>query len=214
MGRSPRTRTLALVTITLIAPTGYFAPDPAAAARAAAQPAETAGTPPATPGTFRSASSATNTPITGLTIAKPAGTATNDVLLASLTLRGSAITITPPAGWTQVRSDANGSTVNQTVYVKVAGGSEPASYAFTFSVPVAAAVGGIVGYSGVDTTTPIDVHGGQTNASSNSVTAPSVTTTVANTNLVAFFGTGNDTTFSAASTLLGLPAFEWLQERR
>jgi hypothetical protein len=202
MGRSRRTSTLALlalIALSLVSPSGWFEPDPAAAARAARGSDAPTGTPPATPGTYRSASSATNTPITGLTIAKPTGTTTNDVLLASLTLRGAAITITPPAGWTQVRTDANGSTVNQTIYRKVAGGSEPASYAFTFSVPVSAAVGGMVAYSGVDTTNPVDVHGGQTNASSTSVTAPSVTTTVADAMLVGFFGTGNDTSFTTPS---------------
>ena len=202
MGRSRRTSTLALlvlVAISLLAPSGYFQPDPAAAARSTGGAAQESELPPATPGTYRSAASATNTPITGITISKPTGTTTNDVLLAALTIRGAAITITPPSGWTQVRSDASGSTVNQTIYRKVAGGSEPSSYAFTFSDPVSAAVGGIVGYTGVDTTTPIDVSGGQANASSTSVTAPSVTTTVANTQLVAFFGTANDTTFSAAS---------------
>ena len=44
-------------------------------------------------------------------------------------------------------------------------------------------------YTGVDGTTPIDVHGGQLNASSTSITAPSITTTGANRMIVGFFGT-------------------------
>ena len=125
---------------------------------------------------------------------------TNDVLVAGITVRGNQ-TITPPAGWTSVRSDVSGSTIKQEVFRKVAGGSEPASYAWTFSDPVDGAVGAIAAYSGVNTTTPIDVSGGQANASSASVTAPSVTTTVANTKLVGFFGSADDATFTAAASL-------------
>ena len=144
--------------------------------------------PPASPGTFRSATSAASVPITSITVSKPSGVTTNDVLLGMVSVR-SGPTITPPSGWTLVRSDVNGTSLTQAVYRKVAGGSEPSSYSWTFDGPVSAVVGTIVAYSGVNTGTPVDVSGGQANASSTSVTAPSVTTTVANDMVVGFFGT-------------------------
>src|SRR4029077_2616965 len=132
------------------------------------------------------ATSAASVPITTITIAKPAGVVTNDVLLAAISVRGIP-TITPPSGWTLARSDTNGTVMVQSVYWHLAGGSEPANYTFTFNQPVASAVGAIDAYSGVNTTTRVDVSGGQTNASSTSITAPSVTTTVANDMVVGFF---------------------------
>jgi RHS repeat-associated protein len=154
--------------------------------------------PPATPGTFRAATSAASVPITSITVGKPAGVTTNDLLLGAITVRSN-LAITPPAGWTLVRSDASGTTITQAIYRKVAGASEPANYTWTFAGPVTGTVGAIVAYSGVNTTTPVDVSGGQANASSASVTAPSVTTTVANDMLVGFFGTANDATFTPPS---------------
>src|SRR5882672_11583107 len=80
---------------------------------------------------FRSAASATTTGAT-LTITKPSGVAANDVLIASIGLTPSSATLTPPSGWTLVRRTNNaGPTSNSlAVYSKVAGGSEPASYAW------------------------------------------------------------------------------------
>ncbi|HET7168477.1 MAG TPA: Ig-like domain-containing protein, partial [Candidatus Limnocylindrales bacterium] len=137
--------------------------------------------------TFRSASSADNATATSLVIPAPAGAVSGDVLVAAVSVRGGP-TITPPAGWTLVRQDINASTMRQALFVHVAGGSEPSSYTFTLSNAQSAA-GGIVAYSGVDPANPVDVHGGQVNAASTSITAPSVTTTGPDRVLVAFFGT-------------------------
>jgi hypothetical protein len=120
----------------------------------------------------------------------------NDVLLAQITVRGgTGTTITAPAGWTLVRRDDSTTTLAQAVFVLVAGASEPADYTWTFS-PSQKASGGIIAYSGVNAAAPVNVHGGQANASSTSVTAPSVTTTVANARLVGFFGAARDTLFT------------------
>jgi hypothetical protein len=156
----------------------------------------TAAAPPAGgPIAFRSASSASNTTATTLVIAAPAGVVTGDAMLAAVAFRGNP-TITPPTGWTLVRQDLNGNAHRQAIFVRIAGATEPTSYVFTLSNAQSAA-GGIVVYSGVDQTTPVDVHGGQLNASSTSATAPSVTTTGTNRMLVAFFATPNLTTFTA-----------------
>jgi RHS repeat-associated protein len=206
---------VALLLVSLTVPLETLRPDPAAVAAAALRrtPDVVEDVPPATPGTYRSATEAASVPVTDITIDKPAGTTTNDVLLAMVSVRGAPV-MTPPAGWTLVRADTNGTVMMQSLYQRVAGGSEPASYTFSFDREVAAAIGVVAAYSGVDTTAPVDVSGGQTNASSASVTAPSITTSVANTVVVGFFGTGNDATFTPPSgmteraDLLNVSAFK------
>ncbi len=136
--------------------------------------------------TLRSVSyGSNNAVVTSIVATRPAGVVAGDVLLASIDTRGSSV-VTAPAGWTLVRMDLNASSLRKSTYVRVATGSEPATYTWTFSGSrLAAAV--IHAYSGVDTTTPVDAVGGQVNASGTAVTAPSITTTVANTMLVGFF---------------------------
>jgi Bacterial Ig domain len=143
---------------------------------------------------FVGVSSAANPTATTLTVAAPAGVSAGNVLLAAVHVRGQPA-ITPPAGWVLVRQEQNGSNMRAAVYYKVATGSEPGSYTWTFASSQAAA-GGITAWSGVSTTTPIDAHGGQVNASSNTITAPSITTTTANTMLVGFFGIGPATSLT------------------
>jgi len=151
------------------------------------------------------------TTTTTLTINKPTGTVQNDVMIASIGFRlnspgqnSTDIGITPPLGWTPVSGFGgvvftNGRIDNPTatgnglaVYYKVAGASEPASHTWTFfdngptwtTVGFQSAAGGIVSFSGVDTTTPIDRQEGRYTAALDQRT-PSITTTVANTMLVA-----------------------------
>jgi hypothetical protein len=143
---------------------------------------------------FRAASSAGNASTTSLTIPAPAGVQPGDVELAVVDDRGSQA-LGVPSGWTLVRSDQSGYTIKQDVYVHVAGASEPASYTWSYGT-AAGASGGIVAYSGVDTASPINASSGTT-GSGTTVTAPSVTTTVASTMLVGFFGTAVPATFTA-----------------
>jgi RHS repeat-associated protein len=133
---------------------------------------------------FRSAASATTTGAT-LTLTKPTGVVANDVLIASIGLTPSSVAISPPAGWTLVRrTDNAGPTSNSlAVYYKVAGASEPASYAWGVS-GAAFTVGGVQAFTGVDTATPIDVENGQATPAATTHATPGVTTTLANTMLV------------------------------
>ena len=133
---------------------------------------------------FRAASSAGVATGT-LTINKPAGTTTADVLVASIAFRPNTAVVTAPAGWTLVRrvDNANATQNSIAVYVKVALAGEPASYAWSFNTSTGAA-GGILAFSGVDITNPIHVENGQTTANALTHAAPSVTTTNANTMLV------------------------------
>jgi hypothetical protein len=144
---------------------------------------------------LRGSAAAANTGTASLVLPTPAGTTADDVLLAAVTVRGTP-TITPPPGWTLVRTDTRGTALRQAVFVHVAGGGEPPSYSWTFSQALTA-VGTIAAYSGVDTADPIDADAGLAAASSATITAPSLTTSVANTQLVAFFGITGKTAISA-----------------
>lgn len=112
----------------------------------------------------------------GLTINVPAGTVEDDVMIASIAARPSTLIVSPPVGWTLIRQvdqpNANSSELN--TYYRVATASEPTDYTWTFAGGFTGASGGIVSFSGVDTTpTPIDAELGQlTNGTSH--TAPDI----------------------------------------
>lgn len=104
---------------------------------------------------FQSLANGQNNDANTLVIAKPAGVAAGDLLLAQVTVeKGSDITITAPAGWALVLRTNRSGDIGQAIYWKAATGSEPASYTFNFNQANKAA-GGILRYTGVDTTSPI-----------------------------------------------------------
>jgi hypothetical protein len=72
---------------------------------------------------------------TSLNIPKPGGTTAGDLLLAALVTDGdSASSFNPPSGWTQVSVGDNASgNVSLGVWYKIATGSEPSQYSFTWS---------------------------------------------------------------------------------
>jgi PKD repeat protein len=146
---------------------------------------------------FRAASSA-STNGSSLTINRPAGTAANDVMIASVSVRPPSATIGAPAGWTLVRRIDNGTQISLAVFRKLAGSSEPASY--TWDVTGATwAVGGIQSFTNVDAVNPIDVEAGQVTPTSLSHSTPSVTTTVANAMVVTSHTFATSTTWTPPS---------------
>ena len=156
--------------------------------------ASTTSSPPA----FRSASSAGASSGT-LTINKPSGTQSGDVMVATVAVRPNTAAITA-SGWTLVRrlDNASGNANSLAVYYKVAGSSEPSSYSFSFSTSTGAA-GGIASFINVDTTNPIDVDAGQNTASGLSLAAPSVTTRYTNDMIVTSHAFASSATFTAPS---------------
>src|SRR5213076_1733735 len=144
----------------------------------------------------QNASSGSSSSATSLAISRPAATVANDVMVASITSRtGSGTpTIAAPSGWTSIVSTNNGSTLTTATFWKLAGtaAADPGPYAFTVSS--SSVVGGISAYFNVDTTNPINASGGQATSS-----APSITTTVANTMLVACFGRSGSSAIGAPS---------------
>lgn len=131
-----------------------------------------------------------------VTILKPTGVVANDVMIAAIHSGWcGASSITPPAGWTLINSTSNtgpgcGSTNTQILlatYYKVATASEPSAYVFTGSSSQYL-VGGIVAYTGVNISSPINASSsfGAQEACAN-IVANSVNTTVACTRLVSVF---------------------------
>jgi hypothetical protein len=94
--------------------------------------------------------------------------------------------VTPPSGWTLLRTDANGSTFRQLLYVRVAGASERATYRFALS-QTSKAAGVLAAYGGVDPAATI-ASAGQSNTTSTSITAPSISSQRAGDLVVGFFG--------------------------
>jgi hypothetical protein len=149
---------------------------------------------------FRASSSAKVDSATSLVMTRPSGVKAKDVMLASVSWRGNR-RVTAPSGWTLVRSDVTGTTLTESTYYRVAGASEPSTYRWTFS-KVAAAAGGIVAYSGVNTSSPVMASSGQiSSTSSTSIVAPQVTTTVGGGMLVGLFGIAVNTSVAPPASL-------------
>ena len=130
------------------------------------------------------------------TVNKPTGTVAGDLMIAGLAFeKGSAVAITPPAGWGLIRRTDQSSDVGYATYRKAAGASEGATYAFVLTNSPKWSIGACA-ISGADPTTPIDVHAGATGSSGNP-SAPSATSTGPNRLLLAFYANKKHATFSA-----------------
>src|SRR5437773_4670538 len=126
--------------------------------------------------------------IFGSRISKPSGTVAGDVMIATIAVRPNTATITTPAGWTPVlpRVDNSAGTASLAIYRRTADASDSSVTDYAWSTSGATfAMGTIQSFSGVDTANPIDVWNGQATASSTTHATPDVTTTVANTLLIA-----------------------------
>jgi hypothetical protein len=135
-----------------------------------------------------------------LAVARPTGVAAGDALVAVVDVRG-APSITPPSGWSLVRTDTNGTALRQAVYLRVTQGSEPSSYVWGFGSKQMA-TGAILAYAGVSTSGALDASSGRANTSSTSITADAVTTSVPDTVVIGLFGTATNAAISppAATT--------------
>lgn len=107
---------------------------------------------------------------TSVIVNRPTGVVNDDVMLASVAYAGG--TLTAPAGWTQVLSQA-GTGVTLRVYRRVAS-SEGSTYTWSLDSSDGLAVS-ISAYYNVDTSTPTPVSNSQANSSSTSMTAPTIT---------------------------------------
>ena len=127
-----------------------------------------AGSPSAAPAppAVRSVTTAHNAATSSsLTIAKPSGVVSGDVLVATVAARlGAESSLSQPAGWTLVRrDDCSGplrTALSQALFYRIVGGSEPSSYTFSFPTPTGA-TGSVLAYTGVDPATPVEASGGR-----------------------------------------------------
>ena len=136
-----------------------------------------------------STNSSTDVTVTQITIDKPASVAQGDFLLAQIAINGgSPATVTNvPSGWVQILRTDNDTSISIASYYKIAGASEASNYTWSIS-PQTRAEGGITRYSGVDTSNPIDAASGNFGLSQVATTS-SITTSAANEEVVALFGT-------------------------
>ena len=152
---------------------------------------------------FRSDSSAASATGAQITLPTPAGVQVGDVMIAAVawhTHDYSGTRIDPPAGWQLIRIDTEFTHIVQGLFWKVATGAEPSGHTFvnTTADTTRELVGGISAYDGVDPVSPIDVHGGAATPSNVfTLTAPSVTSTVAGGRLVSVFGQHDPGLFTA-----------------
>lgn len=151
---------------------------------------------------FRSAGKGSTDSGSVIVVNRPAGVATGDVMLAVLSWDGAA-SIAAPTGWTVIREDVQATLPKrQKLFYRVATAVEPATYTFTATgVAPADGVGVISAYRGVDTASPVDVHGGQAqvNPPDPLITAPSVTPTAsAGRMLVGFFSASSKGVITSA----------------
>lgn len=145
---------------------------------------------------FVAAATATGTS-TGVTISAPAGVLPNNIMIAAIHTGwcNSGSLITAPAGWTLIGHTSNtgsgcgssNTTKQLGTFYKIATASEPANYTFT-GTSSQWYVGGIVAYSGVNTTSPINAgssKGAQDDCTN--IETNTITTTAPCTRLVSIF---------------------------
>lgn len=137
------------------------------------------------------ATSATTTNTT-LTINRPTGVVTGDVMIVNITQTGNTTTRASLTGWTPVVAGQQSTgTRYSTVLYRVADGTEGASFAFTLGTGTTSAVGSIIAFSGVDATV-FDVTPGTTlqTGGSRTITANGITTTTPGAAVVFLAGAG------------------------
>ena len=180
-------------------PTGTPARTPSATPSPTASPSPTA-TPSGGQISPVGGASATNPGGSSLTINVPSGTVNGDVMIAVVGWY-TATSITPPSGWTLIATQPDGEGVGyNSSYYRVAA-SEPANYTWNWS-GTSYPAGIIYTFSGVNTSTPIDVSQVESGTST-SPTASSVTTTVSNDYLITTFEFNGGGTFTVPSGMAG-----------
>jgi hypothetical protein len=144
---------------------------------------------------------------TSLVMTAPTTLANGNVMIAQVLVRTNTA-VTPPAGWTQIgTTQLNGTTLAQYLYYRVASGDTGGTTTWTWSIAAKFDMaGGIVAFSGVDNTNPVDaVSTSSTTGTGTTATAPAVTTTVQNDAILAFYASQagvpmSGSTFGGAAT--------------
>ena len=140
---------------------------------------------------------------TSLSLAIPTGAKYGDTLLAAVHVAGgTGITITPPSDWELVLRTDDTTTASIAVYRHRYTSASVSPFVWTITSAAALVI--LSAYGGADQVVAVDVSGGQANASSSSATAPSVTTTKTDGELVGFWG-------ASASARTSTPPSGWVE---
>lgn len=152
-----------------------------------------------------------------LTIPVPPGVSAGRALIASIAARPRSMTVTVPAGWilmTATDQPAGGVStapggMTLLTYYKIATVSEPASYTWTFANPTlnqgGSAVGGILVFSGIDTSaSPINVWSARLTPNGLTHATNSITPTVTNTMIVSSISYLSASSFANPTGIAGL----------
>lgn len=154
----------------------------------------------------RGASTNGTSTTTSLTITKPTGVVSGDVMIVNIGQRNNGTTAPTLSGWTAISSGAiDGGTTMGALLYKVAGGSEPASYIFTLGSGANNNEGTIIAFSGVDVSgpTPFDVAPGSlsvSGANGTTATATGITTATANAAVIMFAQSDDNQTMGTWTT--------------
>jgi hypothetical protein len=157
----------------------------------------------ATP-SLRSSTSASAARSDAITLGRPSGVTSADVLLAVVAVRSTeSRTVQPPSGWRLVRADEcrlHGDHLTQAIFVRTASGSEPGSYTFGLG-GTSGAAGSVLGYSGADASSPVSAHSGDGRRKSEWLRAPSVSVGDANTRLVGAYAHNGASSFDTPGSM-------------
>jgi len=137
---------------------------------------------------------------TTVSLVVPSSAAVGDLLLAQVSVAGltACTNITAPTGWTSVVCGLSSGNIVQVVYSKTATSADlSATESWTLSSSHRFA-GTMLAYRNA---LGVDISGAQANGSSGTATAPTVTTTVANDVVVAYFASAYAETISPSSSL-------------
>jgi hypothetical protein len=134
------------------------------------------------------------TPTSAVTITRPTGTASGDVLVACLALNTRRVVPGgTPADWLPIAAETSIPNPHVLGYYKVAGAAEPANYTWALSSPTENS-GGIARYSGVNTTKPLDaVVTSASDVAARAGTIPGLTTTTSRTMIIGCMGANSST---------------------
>lgn len=183
---TPTTGPTALPTVTSTIPTPTNTPVPTVT------PTPTPAA--ATPIVYRSATSGNNgSSSRTITLTKPSGVVTGDIMIAQIAVLTASTTITPPSGWKLIRSNQTSGSMKMSTYYKFASTLEPASYNWSFNA-TRAATGGISAFGGVHATNPIQASSGKYNDSTATISFTQVNASVANGLVLAFVSVSGNTT--------------------
>ena len=132
-----------------------------------------------------------------LTFTRPTAVSTGTLMLAQVSIRNNSA-ITKPSGWTQIGNlRTSGAGIEQALYYRVADATDTSgkTYQWSWTGSVDAA-GGLLAYSGVDTTDPFDGTPTDNANTSLTATATGLTTTQNNDMLVPLYSTVNNVTLT------------------